>query len=99
AGGRGAQPDPGQGRRAGPPRRAGRRPARRQGEEQGSGVMKLELAGSGTVEVADSAFGAEFNEPLVHQVVTAFLAGGRAGTKAQKKDRKSVVEGKSVDHG
>ncbi|HLT92599.1 MAG TPA: 50S ribosomal protein L4 [Woeseiaceae bacterium] len=46
--------------------------------------MKLELAGSGTVEVADSAFGAEFNEPLVHQVVTAFLAGGRAGTKAQK---------------
>src|SRR5690554_1862909 len=46
--------------------------------------MKLELQGSGSVEVADSAFGAEFNEPLVHQVVTAFLAGGRAGTKAQK---------------
>jgi len=37
-----------------------------------------------SVDVADSAFGAEFNEPLVHQVVTAFLAGGRAGTKAQK---------------
>ena len=46
--------------------------------------MKLKTAGSGTVDVADSAFGAEFNEPLVHQVVTAFLAGGRAGTKAQK---------------
>ena len=29
-------------------------------------------------------FGAEFNEPLVHQVVTAFLAGSRTGTKAQK---------------
>jgi len=46
--------------------------------------MKLKMAGSGTVDVADSAFGADFNEPLVHQVVTAFLAGGRAGTKAQK---------------
>ena len=42
------------------------------------------MAGSGTVEGADRAFGVEFNEPLVHQVVTAFLAGGRAGTKAQK---------------
>lgn len=46
--------------------------------------MKLKTAGSGTVDVADSAFGADFNEPLVHQVVTAFLAGGRAGTKGQK---------------
>ena len=46
--------------------------------------MKLKMQGSGSVDVAESAFGAEFNEPLVHQVVTAFLAGGRAGTKAQK---------------
>lgn len=46
--------------------------------------MKLKMQGSGTVDVADAAFGADFNEPLVHQVVTAFLAGGRAGTKAQK---------------
>lgn len=46
--------------------------------------MKLKMAGHGTVDVADSAFSADFNEPLVHQVVTAFLAGGRAGTKAQK---------------
>ncbi|MDZ7770355.1 MAG: 50S ribosomal protein L4 [Woeseiaceae bacterium] len=46
--------------------------------------MKLKMADSGSVELADSAFGAEFNEPLVHQVVTAFLAGSRAGTKAQK---------------
>lgn len=46
--------------------------------------MNIKLQGSGSVEVADSAFGAEFNEPLVHQVVTAYLAGGRAGTKAQK---------------
>ena len=46
--------------------------------------MKLKMAGSGTVEGADRAFGVEFNEPLVHQVITAFLSGGRAGTKAQK---------------
>ena len=36
------------------------------------------------VSVSDAAFGREFNESLVHQVVTAFLAGGRSGTKAQK---------------
>jgi large subunit ribosomal protein L4 len=47
--------------------------------------MKIKMQGNGSsVDVAESAFGAEFNEPLVHQVVTAFLAGGRAGTKAQK---------------
>jgi large subunit ribosomal protein L4 len=40
--------------------------------------------GGGSVEVADSAFGASYNEPLVHQVVTAFLAKARQGTKAQK---------------
>lgn len=46
--------------------------------------MKLKMQGSGTVDVTDAAFGAAFNEPLVHQVVTAYLAGARAGTKAQK---------------
>jgi len=46
--------------------------------------MKLKMQGSGSVDVADAAFGAEFNEALIHQVVTAYLAGGRAGTKAQK---------------
>jgi large subunit ribosomal protein L4 len=34
--------------------------------------------------VSEETFGAAFNEPLVHQVVTAYLAGARAGTKAQK---------------
>lgn len=38
----------------------------------------------GKVDVADAAFGAEFNEALVHQVVTAYMAGARAGTRAQK---------------
>ena len=46
--------------------------------------MKLKLADSGSVDVAESAFGVDFNEALVHQVVTAYLAGARAGTKAQK---------------
>jgi large subunit ribosomal protein L4 len=50
--------------------------------------MKVKLVdgkkGSSTLELADAAFGAAFNEPLVHQVVTAYLAQARAGTKAQK---------------
>jgi len=50
--------------------------------------MKVKLVdgkGKGsTLELADATFGAAFNEPLVHQVVTAYLAGARAGTKAQK---------------
>jgi len=53
--------------------------------------MKLKMEGSGSVEVAEAAFGARFNEPLVHQVVTAYLAGARAGTKAQKS--RSAVRG------
>jgi large subunit ribosomal protein L4 len=46
--------------------------------------MKLKMQGAGSVDVAEAAFGADFNEALVHQVVTAYLAGGRSGTKAQK---------------
>jgi large subunit ribosomal protein L4 len=50
--------------------------------------MKLKVvnagAGSAELEVADATFGREFNEALVHQVVTAYMAAGRAGTKAQK---------------
>jgi large subunit ribosomal protein L4 len=46
--------------------------------------MKLKLQDKGSVDVAEAAFGAEYNEALIHQVVTAYLAGARAGTKAQK---------------
>lgn len=47
--------------------------------------MNLNLAGAnGSVEVSDQAFGKEFNETLVHQAVTAYMAGGRQGSKAQK---------------
>ena len=47
--------------------------------------MELQVQGnSGAVEVSDAAFAGPFNEGLVHQVVTAYLAGARAGTRAQK---------------
>ena len=45
--------------------------------------LALQEAG-GTVQVADAVFGARFNEALVHQVVTSYLAGARSGTRAQK---------------
>lgn len=41
-------------------------------------------ASVGTVQVSDVAFAREFNEDLVHQVVTAYLAGSRQGTRSQK---------------
>ncbi len=41
-------------------------------------------ASTKSVEVSDLMFGQDFNEALVHQVVTAYMAGGRAGTKGQK---------------
>jgi large subunit ribosomal protein L4 len=37
-----------------------------------------------TLELADSAFTRDYNEALVHQVVTAYLAAARSGTRAQK---------------
>jgi large subunit ribosomal protein L4 len=48
--------------------------------------MNLAIAGAGkaNVEVSEVTFGREFNEALVHQVVTAFMAGARQGTRAQK---------------
>lgn len=48
--------------------------------------MELNLIGSKAkkLEVADSVFDCKFNEALVHQIVTAYMAAGRAGTVAQK---------------
>jgi len=47
--------------------------------------MKLKMvSGSSALQVSESAFGQKFNQPLVHQVLTAYRAAGRAGTKAQK---------------
>ena len=49
--------------------------------------LKLHKAGkksAGKLKVADSVFAAAYNEALIHQVLTAYLAGARAGTRAQK---------------
>lgn len=53
--------------------------------------MQLSVAGGKDIKVSESTFGRDFSEALVHQVVTAYLAGGRAGTKAQK--NRSAVRG------
>jgi large subunit ribosomal protein L4 len=48
-------------------------------------MMKLPVhGGAAGLDVSERNFGAPFNEALVHQVLTAYRAGGRAGTKAQK---------------
>src|SRR5690625_669995 len=46
--------------------------------------MDLPVRGGDKINVSDSTFGREYNEALVHQVVVAYMAGARAGTKAQK---------------
>ncbi|MBF7688481.1 50S ribosomal protein L4 [Acinetobacter rathckeae] len=46
--------------------------------------MNLQTVSGSAVELSEVAFGREFNEALVHQVVTAYLAGGRQGSRAQK---------------
>lgn len=46
--------------------------------------MNLKTVTGAAVELSDTAFGREYNEALVHQVVTAYLAGARQGTRAQK---------------
>tara|TARA_Y100001970_G_scaffold281568_1_gene392587 strand:+ start:1071 stop:1688 length:618 start_codon:yes stop_codon:yes gene_type:complete len=53
----------------------------------------IEISGGGnkSVKLSDAVFGCDYNEPLIHQVVTAFLAGARAGSKAQK--NRSEVRG------
>ena len=50
---------------------------------------------SSAVSVSDAVFNAVFNEALIHQVVTSYFAGGRAGTKAQK--TRSEVSGETVE--
>ena len=46
--------------------------------------MELTVNGGKGIKVSEATFGRDFSEALVHQVVTAYLAGARAGTKAQK---------------
>ena len=46
-------------------------------------TLKL-VNGGGELHVSDAAFGQQFNEALVHQIITAYRNAGRSGTKAQK---------------
>lgn len=46
--------------------------------------MELNVTGAKPMKVSEAVFGAEFREHLVHQVVVAYQAAGRSGTKAQK---------------
>ena len=47
-------------------------------------VVKLDGSAESSLDVVDSIFAEEFKESLVHQVVTAYLAGGRSGSSSQK---------------
>ncbi|NDH40946.1 MAG: 50S ribosomal protein L4 [Gammaproteobacteria bacterium] len=47
-------------------------------------VVKPGNKAAGTVAVSEANFAREYNEALVHQVVTAYLSGARQGTRAQK---------------
>lgn len=59
--------------------------------------MKVQLttnsgsASKKSVELSDTAFARDFNESMIHQVVTAYLAGARAGSRAHK--NRSAVRG------
>jgi large subunit ribosomal protein L4 len=57
-------------------------------------LINAENQAGGAIEVSDATFAADFNEALVHQVVTAYLARARAGTAAQK--NRSAVRGGGV---
>ncbi len=54
-------------------------------------VLNISTNKSSSLEVSDSIFARDFNESLVHQVTTAYMATGRQGSKAQK--NRSAVSG------
>jgi large subunit ribosomal protein L4 len=56
--------------------------------------IKISGAKSKKLEISDAVFACEFNEPLIHQVVTAYMAAGRAGTHAQK--NRAAVRGGGI---
>jgi len=53
---------------------------------------------SSKVDVPDTVFGREYNESLVHQVVVAFQANARQGTRAQKDRRRATKAKTSYRH-
>lgn len=54
-------------------------------------IVKPGNEAAGTLSVSDANFAREYNEDLVHQVVTSYLSGARQGTRAQK--NRSAVSG------
>ena len=81
-----ADAEQGSGRRRRQARAPAPRPARPTRRQEVT-AMKLQLknaAPASEIQLSDAAFGRAYNEALVHQVVTAYMAAGRAGTKAQK---------------
>lgn len=54
-------------------------------------IATLEGGSAGKVQVSETAFGRAYNEDLIHQAVTAYLSGGRQGSRAQK--NRSEVSG------
>ena len=53
--------------------------------------MNINMHGGSSLDVADTVFGQDFNEALVHQVVVAYMAAARSGTAGQK--NRSAVSG------
>lgn len=53
--------------------------------------MNITMQGGSSLDVADTVFGQDFNESLVHQVVVAYMAAARSGTVGQK--NRSAVSG------
>ena len=56
--------------------------------------MDLNVQGGSSIQVSDVVFGADYKESLVHQVVTAYMAAARSGSKAQK--NRSAVSGGGI---
>lgn len=57
-------------------------------------IVDSKGANSGSLEVSEAVFGADYNEALIHQVVTAYQAAARSGTRAQK--TRSAVRGGGI---
>lgn len=57
-------------------------------------AISVKTAGGKSVEVNEAVFGQEYNEALIHQIVTAFMAGARQGSKQQK--NRSDVSGSNI---
>lgn len=58
--------------------------------------MELQVVGANALTVSETTFGREFNEALIHQVVVAYAAGARQGTRAQKLVLKCLVQVKNL---